>query len=402
MENLQEKFSKIKRFDLTGYRLVKDMGCGNYGSIFLINKENDYAIIKNFLKTDELDNIDELIEREIKNLSKCTKFEQLIIGFRGISFKDLDQNPIKFPLLILNYASNGSLKDLLENSKHKLSISTKMIFLYGVAKAMEFLHFNKIAHRDLKPGNILLDENNYPLLTDFGSSRTYNLKNVVEATPFTGSLAYDAPEVLNETIIEKNVPKADIFSYGMLVYEILTGKKPYDGYLKNPNSFTITRFLQTKRFSLPDSIPSYFKQLISILWHQDPIERPTFSDVVQFFECGILLPEIHQNKEHHDKFFEYINHLDLDINSFEINKKNLIDLQNSLMNKSPKLSVAVTMFLADFCNDSEEQLMIGRYYSDGTFVDINRDLGFEYLNKAKSKSLFLSRTCSSLWNWMSK
>lgn len=149
MSTLRQRLEFVPKFSLTGYHKVKELGSGAQGSTILAKKDNDYIVIKQFYPSDE-PRIDELIEREIVNLSFC-KHDQLVISFKGISFHDLDGNPIDYPLLIQGYAENGSLSNLIDESKTNPEILNdveKMIVLYGTAKAMQYIHNFHIVHRD--------------------------------------------------------------------------------------------------------------------------------------------------------------------------------------------------------------------------------------------------------------
>lgn len=269
MKDLQQKLSKIKKFDLTGYSEPRLIGSGTYGYVFLTSKGDDNIAYKIFIRPNN--SVD--IEREIKNLARCSQFEQLIIGFRGISFTDIHRQPSEYPILVLDYKPNGSLYNYLENNSKKLTYTEIMILIYGIAKAMESIHFYKITHRDLKPGNILLDDNLYPILTDFGSSRTFDCNSSNDTTCDVGSLAYMAPEVIDGSIVESTCYKADVFSFAMIIYTLLTGRRPYDGYLQRVNGLSIIDFLKTQRFELPDNLPTHFKYFILFYYFGAKIQK---------------------------------------------------------------------------------------------------------------------------------
>ena len=124
--------------------------------------------------------------------------------------------------MIMDYCIGGDLGHMLER-KGRLSIERARIYLCEVLLAIEALHSNEVRYRELKPDNIVLDEEGHLLLTDFGLS-----KQGMNATDFTqsfcGSIAYLAPEVLNGTGHGKSV---DWYLLGVLLYEMIVGIPPY-------------------------------------------------------------------------------------------------------------------------------------------------------------------------------
>jgi len=98
-----------------------------------------------------------------------------------------------------------------------------------IAQGMDYLHTGApqpIIHRDLKPGNVLLFEDGSLKISDFGLSRVRGLNDGTEKMSTVGTFEYMAPEVIKS---EPYSEKADVFSYGVLVWEILTKQTPYNG-----------------------------------------------------------------------------------------------------------------------------------------------------------------------------
>lgn len=392
MSCLQENLESISKFSLTGYHKVKDLGKGTYGSTFLAsNDDNNQIVIKQFFHSNE-PNIEELIEREIMNLSFC-KHDQLVIGFKGISFTDLDDKTVEYPLLIQSYAENGSLDSLMKKSKKNpelLRDAEKMIILYGTAKSMQYIHNFHIVHRDLKPGNIVLDKNYYPLLCDFGSSRRV-IYTRTDGITATGTPRYVAPEVFKNDVQENFSTKSDVFSYTMVMYSLLTGKIPYED-LPNQSFFGISKYImEGDRFFLPSSIPSYFRQLITLGWDKDPNERPSFSDIIDLFDAGVILPDVLSNLNYKDKYYKYTKKIS-NIGSFD--KDNLIQLRSKFKkDNKDKLAAVITFFLADYFDDHDAQTEIGRCSFSGVILKLNQSLGFKYIERAANanhrEALFL-------------
>jgi serine/threonine protein kinase len=131
------------------------------------------------------------------------------------------------PYLIMPYCKGGSLGDLLQE-KHKLTEKELATFLGQIIPALNFLHANQVVHQDIKPDNILLDGKGNYLLTDFGISRKFRTTMKV-ADPEKikiMTVAYAPPESFRG---DPPTPAGDIFSIGVLMYEIITGQLPFLG-----------------------------------------------------------------------------------------------------------------------------------------------------------------------------
>ncbi|CAN8257304.1 unnamed protein product [Cochlearia groenlandica] len=129
-------------------------------------------------------------------------------------------------LLIYDLMPNGSLDKALYESPTTLSWPHRRKILLGVASALAYLHQeceNQIIHRDVKTSNIMLDANFNPKLGDFGLARETEHDKSPDATAAAGTMGYLAPEYL---LTGRATEKTDVFSYGAVVLEVSTGKRP--------------------------------------------------------------------------------------------------------------------------------------------------------------------------------
>jgi serine/threonine protein kinase len=124
--------------------------------------------------------------------------------------------------LILDYCPGGDLAKIIQSQK-RLSEDVAKLYLCEILLSLEYLHSHDIIFRDLKPDNIVLDEDGHALLTDFGLSKEGVLDNQA-ANSFCGSIAYLAPEIIRRSGHGKSV---DWYLLGVLLYEMLVGIPPY-------------------------------------------------------------------------------------------------------------------------------------------------------------------------------
>ena len=125
--------------------------------------------------------------------------------------------------LVMRWLRGGSLEDALKNGPWNPEAAVKL--LDQITGALMLAHQRGIIHRDLKPANILLDENGNAYLTDFGIAKQMTVSaSMTQAGVVMGSPAYMAPETVND---ETLTPQTDIYSLGVVLFEILTGRHPF-------------------------------------------------------------------------------------------------------------------------------------------------------------------------------
>lgn len=150
----------------------------------------------------------------------------------------------------------------------------------GAARAMAYLHSGKppVLHRDLKSANILLDGSYTPKVCDFGLSRLKAQEQSM--TGNCGTVQWMAPEVLSD---ESYNEKADIFSYGIICWELLTRECPYDGMSAIQCAMAVLD--RDYRPEIPKWCPPTLHALIRSCIKRDPMERPTFGQILQALEA---------------------------------------------------------------------------------------------------------------------
>ncbi|KAJ1469524.1 kinase-like domain-containing protein, partial [Baffinella frigidus] len=154
----------------------------------------------------------------------------------------------------------------------------------GVCKGMTYLHSMSVIHRDLKPGNLLMSAVQTPSgpqlivkVADFGLARVQDTARTM--TGGIGTSQYTAPEVLRS---ERYDNKVDVFSFGVILWEIHAQKLPYTDM--NPMQIAVAVATQEYRPPAPPNCPAPFWQLMEECWHGSPKKRPTFPQVLAQLE----------------------------------------------------------------------------------------------------------------------
>ena len=151
------------------------------------------------------------------------------------------------------------------NREVRITEDRARIYISEVLLALEDLHKRDIIFRDLKPENVVLDEDGHALLTDFGLSKEGIIEDIATYS-FCGSLAYLAPEIIRKKGHGKAV---DWYLLGVLLYELVIGQPPY--FSKNKNQ--LIRNIQTAPLKLPLFLSSEIKDLLIALLERNPQKR---------------------------------------------------------------------------------------------------------------------------------
>ena len=185
----------------------------------------------------------------------------------------------------MELAKRGSLAEaILKSKKSTADIdydnTAKQIILVGIARGMMYLYQHHIIHRDLKPDNILLDQYLHPLITDFGLSKIYDPGYSISQSQTCGTSIYMAPEIISGN---RYSGKADVYSFGILMYEVITELVPYPLF-QEKGKLTIYQFnekviKENYRPQFTFSIKPSLKNLVERCWSKDPNERPTFEEI---------------------------------------------------------------------------------------------------------------------------
>jgi WD40 repeat protein/serine/threonine protein kinase len=206
---------------IKGYELQEQIGIGGFGAVYrafqsAVGREVAVKVI-----LPELANNPEFIRRFEIEAQTIARLEHMHIAPLHDYWRDPDG-----AYLVMRYFRGGSLAAALRNGPYDLQAAA--LLLDQVASALTVAHRNNVIHRDLKPGNILLDEDGNAYLSDFGIAKDISRPDsgLTGTDAIVGSLDYISPEQARS---EPITPRTDIYSLGVVLFEVLTGEHPFPG-----------------------------------------------------------------------------------------------------------------------------------------------------------------------------
>lgn len=259
---------------------LKELGSGTFGTVYHGKWRGTDVAIKRIKKScftgrsSEQERLTVEFWREADILSKL--HHPNVVAFYGV----VQDGPGGTMATVTEYMVNGSLRHVLLCKDRHLDRRKRIIIAMDAAFGMEYLHSKNIVHFDLKCDNLLvnLKDSVRPIckVGDFGLSKIK--RNTLVTGGVRGTLPWMAPELLNGSS-NRVSEKVDVFSFGIVLWEILTGEEPYANMHYGAIIGGIVN--NTLRPPVPNSCDPEWKLLMEQCWAPDPIARPSFTEIAR-------------------------------------------------------------------------------------------------------------------------
>ncbi|RHZ85074.1 hypothetical protein Glove_71g192 [Diversispora epigaea] len=300
------------------FKDVKQIGKGGFGTIHYarwIGRSIGGWDIKNqqwkryrkevevaLKKFDNFVNFNDVLNEMKIHFKTCTD------NYSSIQFYGITQDPETHSyMMVLEYASDGNLREYLKINFNNIDWFQKLFNLRDLSHRLKNIHELDIVHQDFHPGNILSSNfKNYMYISDFGLSKLIGTNpNNPEKKNIVGVLPYIAPEVLSGD--EEYTKAADVYSFGIIAYEIITGIPPYPDIPHDEDlAIKICNGLRPK---IPFHTPKLITGMIMRCWDARVKHRPTFKEL--YDESGKYLNDyyyyLEKGKELYDESGKYLN-----------------------------------------------------------------------------------------------
>lgn len=247
------------------FEIGEALGQGGMGMVYHgRDTQSGQAVAIKLLKPELVTSNRELVERFIREGEALRRLNHPNIVKMLASIEENDQR-----FLVMEYVEGGSLAELLATER-QLPVDQVLHIALELADALTRAHHLKIIHRDIKPANVLLAQDGTPRLTDFGIARLDDQSRMTESGLVVGTFAYLSPEACEGRELDA---RTDIWSFGVMLYEMLTGRKPFQA---ETTAATITSILMHTPPDLarlrPDTPPTLVA-LISRMLQKDRDKR---------------------------------------------------------------------------------------------------------------------------------
>ena len=254
------------------YKITKLLGEGSFGKAYLATVDNEDK--KYVIKQVIMDGMTDQEKRETFNEASILKRldHPNIIKFKEVF---MQRKPKEALNIVTEYADGGDLEQKIEAQKKKPFPETQIIdYFTQICLALQHLHKKNIIHRDLKGGNVFLMQSGLVKLGDFGIAK--GLKTSKDKAKTTvGTPYYLSPEIINNKPYDT---KSDIWSLGVLLYQMMTFKMPFNAQSLPLLSIKINRGV----YSPPPSVYSAeLRDILKKCLTMEPEKRPSINDILQ-------------------------------------------------------------------------------------------------------------------------
>ena len=259
------------------YQVKRFLGEGGKKRVYLAHDNTlDRDVAFALLKTEKLDEEARArIKREAQAMGRLGDHPSIVTIFE---LGEHEGQPY-----IVQTVMSGDVEELIEKApEHRLPLEQAIGIAKSVCQGLEFAHSKGIIHRDLKPGNVMMSADGTAKIGDFGLAVAVDLSRLTQSGMMVGTVSYMPPE---QAMGGKVTPKADLYSLGAMLYEMVTGRPPFIG---DDSVAIIGQHINTSVVSPTwhrADLPAGLEVLILQLLEKDPEKRPaSAADVLKALE----------------------------------------------------------------------------------------------------------------------
>lgn len=249
------------------YRIIRKIGEGGMGTVFLaedllMQQEVAIKLLHMAMTTDP-----EIVERFKTEAKAQYKLTHPYI----VKLTRLVQNGEHY-FIVMEYVEGMTLKEMLAKTG-LLPEDRALPIFHKILRGLAYAHSQGIIHRDIKPGNIIIDKNGNPKITDFGIAKILGDKGLTQTGTKLGTVYYMSPEqIKNPKGVDQ---RTDVYSLGITLYEMLTGKLPYNTGLDSEYDL-MNEIVNTPIKNPLDFYPHISPGVVKMIYHmtaKDKLER---------------------------------------------------------------------------------------------------------------------------------
>lgn len=208
--------------DIKGYKMISLIGEGGVAKVYLAIQEKlkrkvAVKVLNPFFFKDQT--IISRFDREAKTAAGLSHSNIIQIFDTGVSGD--------YHYIAMEYMEDSLKERMKLDPLHQMDPKTALFIIEEVLKALDYAHFKGVYHRDIKPENIMFRQDSTPVLVDFGIARVFDAsKQLTRNDSIMGTIYYMSPEQCKAVEVDG---RSDTYSMGVVLYEMLTGQRPYTG-----------------------------------------------------------------------------------------------------------------------------------------------------------------------------
>lgn len=246
------------------YEITEQIGTGGMSDVYKAEDLVDHRTVAVKILKDEFSENDDFLRR-FRNESKAIAVlsHPNIVKIYDVGLED----EVKF--IVMEYIDGITLKDFIEQ-QGVLRWKDALFFITQILRALQSAHDKGIVHRDIKPQNIMLLEDGTIKVMDFGIARFSRIDGKTLSDKTVGSVHYISPEQARGDMTDE---RSDIYSVGVMLYEMVTGKKPYDG--DSPVAIALKHMQEdcVPPREIMQSVPEALEEIVIHAMEKDPARR---------------------------------------------------------------------------------------------------------------------------------
>ena len=236
---------------LDGYTIKRGIGAGGFGDVYYATSDAGKEVA--------LKRIQRNLDVELRGVRQCLNLKhQNLVALFDIRYDEEQQ-----AWVLMEYVSGESLHDVVERNPNGMPEDQVLRWLQGIVDGVAYLHEHGIVHRDLKPGNIFLDHDTVKI-GDYGLSKFISCSRRSGQTESVGTFHYMAPEIG----LGRYGKEIDIYGLGVLLYEMLTGRVPFEG--ESSQEIIMKHLTAQPELS---GLPKKYQSVVARAMAKDPAER---------------------------------------------------------------------------------------------------------------------------------
>lgn len=275
-------FRPLKNFQSSHLQVGKLLGAGGFGTVYEARYHGKRYALKQWHRS----------TKNVRATLESFEAEASTLHFRHPNIvRALCVLEVRgFHSLILEYGGDRNLQEVINSLEEVLDNSRQVKFALDISRGLAFAHRQGIAHLDLKPSNVLVSQRDTCKLADFGCCQNVGSGNINErpASPtkssLTGTFAYRAPELLKG---ECPSNKADIYSFGICLWQMLTRERPYGHENQHVVIFAVVAYQHRPKIPTEKLLcgkERCYAELMKSCWQAETNRRPSAREVVKILK----------------------------------------------------------------------------------------------------------------------